>query len=418
MSNNNIRISKLAAAITAATLIQTGLPAFAQEGPMLDEIIVTSQKREESLADVPLSISVISNQQLETANINKIADLTEYVPNLTMTETGISTQMYIRGIGSGNNQAFEQSVGQYVDGIYYGRQQLIRAPFFDLERVEVLRGPQGTLFGKNTIAGALNLTTARPTFENEAKVTALYEFESEQTEINAVISGPLSDDFRARLAYRGYQEDGYVNNTFKNTNAPERDEQALRLSLDWDISPDLNASFKIEHDTFDSVGRQIEIVRDEPNLFPSGSTAIAGLNYAQILGAFGQPTMDSTFDFNRQANADEFSDTTLDNITLNIEYALGDNTLTLVTGLMEYDFSELCDCDYTPASIFEVHLDEEYEQFSQEVRLSSPTGGAFEWLAGGFYQSSEMDSLERISIPTDSLFGILATPLTTTLSGT
>ena len=86
-------------------------------------------------------MNVIDNQRIETGNINKIADITEFVPNLSMTETGVSTQLYVRGIGSGNNQTFEQSVGQYIDGVYYSRQQLIRAPFLDLDRVEVLREP-------------------------------------------------------------------------------------------------------------------------------------------------------------------------------------------------------------------------------------------------------------------------------------
>ena len=154
MRRNTFRYTALFTAIAGITCTQLSTTALAQtRQPVLTEILVTAQKREESLSDVPISVNVISAEVIEAGNINKIADLTEYVPNLTMTETGISTQMYIRGIGSGNNQGFEQSVGQYVDGVYYGRQQLIRAPFFDLERAEVLRGPQSVLFGKNTIAG-------------------------------------------------------------------------------------------------------------------------------------------------------------------------------------------------------------------------------------------------------------------------
>lgn len=392
--------------LTAASMLASS--QVAAQAPTLTEIIVTSQKREQSLSDVPLSVNVVDEQRLRAANINKIADITEFVPNMTMTETGISTQMYIRGIGSGNNQAFEQSVGQYVDGIYYGRQQLIRAPFMDLERVEVLRGPQGIIFGKNTIAGALNLTTAKPTDEFEVDISALYEFESEQEEINGVISGPLGDNFRARLALRTYEEAGYVDNSFKNTDEPQRDEDSVRLTVDWDISADLNATLKFENNNFDTRGRQIEIVGDLPNLFPPGATPLAGLNYTQIMGAFGQPTFDSQLDYVRQANAPETSSSDMDNITLNVEYQLGDNTLTFVTGQLEYDFDELCDCDYIPASVFDVQLAESYEQFSQEIRLASPTGETFEWITGLYYQTTDMDSLERINLPSDSLFGILA----------
>ena len=159
----------------------------AEQSPlMLEEIVVTAQKREQTLSDVPLSVAVIDAGRLSAGNINKIADLSEFVPNLSMTETAASTQLYIRGIGSGNNQGFEQSVGQYIDGIYYGRQQLLRMPFLDLRRAEVLRGPQSILFGKNSIAGALNLTTARPTAEVEMHFDALHEFEANQREYTAV----------------------------------------------------------------------------------------------------------------------------------------------------------------------------------------------------------------------------------------
>lgn len=401
------KLAALIGGMTAAGLFGSSA-ALAQGTPVLEEIIVTAQKREQTLAEVPISVAVINSERLAQANINKIADITEFVPNMTMTETGISTQMYIRGIGSGNNQAFEQSVGQYVDGIYYGRQQLIRAPFLDLERVEVLRGPQGIIFGKNTIAGALNLSTAKPSDDFEFDVKALYEFESEQEELTAILSGPISDTFRARIALRSYEEEGYVENTFKNSDEPQRDESAVRLTLDWDVSPELSATLKVEQNNFETIGRQIEIVRDLPNRFPAGATPIAGLNYAQILGAFGQPPMDSALDYRRQANAPEFSDSEMSNITFNVDYQLGDNTLTFVTGHLEYDFREACDCDYVPASVFDVHLEEDYEQFSQEIRLSSPTGGDIEWIGGLYYQTTEMDSLERINLPPDTLLGILA----------
>ena len=105
----------------------------------------------------------------------KIEDLKNYVPTLFMTETAIGNNISIRGIFSGVNPGFEQSVGTYVDGVYRGRPQQTRAPFLDLERVEVLRGPQSILFGKNSVGGALNITTARPTSEFEAMVSALYE---------------------------------------------------------------------------------------------------------------------------------------------------------------------------------------------------------------------------------------------------
>ena len=114
----------------------------AQQTPILEEIIVTAQKRVESLQDVPISISAIAGDKLREAGIVDMKEISAYVPNFSMNETGISNAITIRGISSGINQGFEQSVGVYVDGIYYGRGQLARAPLFDMQRIEVARGPQ------------------------------------------------------------------------------------------------------------------------------------------------------------------------------------------------------------------------------------------------------------------------------------
>jgi iron complex outermembrane receptor protein len=171
----------------------------------LEEILVTAQKRVETLKDVPISVVALTGEKLEDSGVFVVDDLQTMVPNLNMTVTGLSTQVFIRGIGSTNNQGFEMSVGQYVDGVYYGRQQLMRLPFMDLERMEVLRGPQSTLFGKNSISGALNITTAKPTDEFKGSLTAKYGTESDIKEITSMISGPLSDNVSGRLVARHYE---------------------------------------------------------------------------------------------------------------------------------------------------------------------------------------------------------------------
>jgi outer membrane receptor protein involved in Fe transport len=364
--------------------------------PALEEIIVTAQKREQTLSDVPLSVSVVSAERIQAGNIDKIADLTEFVPNLAMTETGLSTQLYVRGIGSGNNQAFEQSVGQYVDGIYYSRQQLIRAPFLDLARVEVLRGPQSTLFGKNSIAGALNLTMARPMQERELSLHALREFSARQRELTAIASGPLNDDLLARLAYRGYRDAGYVENTLKQRDEPKRDEDTARLTLLWEATSALNVMLKLERGTYDTLGRQIEIVRDDPN-------SSSDLNLDQILRSLGQPALDHRIDHRRQADAEEFSNTHYDNATFALDYALGDYTFSAITGRIAYDFQEQCDCDYTGANLFYARLGEGYAQWSQELRLATPAARSFSWMAGLYAQGARFSSFESISVPVDSL---------------
>ncbi len=134
------RMSPLVAAIALIT------SSLAHSQVVLEEVIVTAQKRAQSLQDVPISVSAIQGQKIQDAGIPNMAALADYVPNLMISDAPVSTNIYMRGMGSSNNQAFEQSVGMYIDGIYMGRGRQYRAPFMDIERVEVLRGPQGTLF--------------------------------------------------------------------------------------------------------------------------------------------------------------------------------------------------------------------------------------------------------------------------------
>ncbi|MCB1683469.1 MAG: TonB-dependent receptor plug domain-containing protein, partial [Pseudomonadales bacterium] len=170
-----------------------GVPAIA--APVLEEIVVTATKRPESLQDVSVAVSVMAGEQLDQQAITTLEELTYYVPSVQISEAAVSTNIFIRGVGSGVNYGFEQSVGTFIDGVYYGRSRSARNPFLDVERVEVLKGLQGVLFGKNTIAGALNITTRAPTTEWENSVAAYWEPEFDTREITGVLSGPLSDDF-------------------------------------------------------------------------------------------------------------------------------------------------------------------------------------------------------------------------------
>jgi iron complex outermembrane recepter protein len=400
-------LSACALAINAAT---------AQEQIALEVIQVTAQKRSENAQETPISMNVLSSDDLKEKSIEKIDDLQYAVPNLHMTETGISTQMFIRGIGTGNNQGFEQSVGQYIDGIHYGRQQLLRMPFLDLERIEVLKGPQSIMFGKNSVAGALNLSSAKPTQDTEIHLGLQHQPTIDATEFTAMVSGALTDTLSARLAVRDYSEDGYIENTFKDRDETIRDETAVRLSLLWEPSDSMNFMFKIEHDEFDGTGRQIEVIKDEPSL---AGSPIPGATFSQILGALGHPDAisESELNYERQADAEESNNNSLDNATLTANFKLGEYTLTSVSGFVSYDFVETCDCDYTAAPIFSVFIDEEYEQFSQEIRLVSPVGEKFDWLGGLFYQTSELGFDDNIKIPTDSVLGLLSGGALSTLTG-
>ncbi len=377
---------------------------------MLEEIMITAQKRIESLQDVPLSVIALSGEKLDDAGVEDLHDLTAHIPNMHFTETGIGTQVRIRGIGSENSQGFEQSVGMYIDGIYHGRAQLFRTPLFDMERAEVLRGPQGTLFGKNSIAGALNLTSAKPTDELEGKFSIFHAPGHEKTEINGVVSGPLGDLVKGRLAVRFNEFGGYIENTYLETDQPSKEELAVRGSLLFDINDDFNILLKAEQNNFDWKGRAVEIVHDKsltaggPTYNESVQGAVAGLAaspLAPLIGTIKSPTFESSKDFKRQANLDEYSNNEVSNYTVIANYDFNGHTFTSVTGQLSYTSDEICDCDYTPINIMEVKLDEQYDQFSQEFRIASPTDQFVEWIAGVYYQTYEQEFEDQLDLRND-----------------
>ena len=406
--------------ITTGGLVLTFMSAAAQapasEQPrqraVLEEVLVTATLRAESLQDVPVSVNAVGSEKLFEAGIDKVEDLQAYVPNLTMSEGGIGTNIYIRGIGSGVNQGFDQSVGMYFDGISYGRAQLSRAPFLDLNRVEVLRGPQNILFGKNSIAGALSLHSARPTQEFEGMSSALYEPSHGETVVDLVLSGPLTNNLGARLALRKRDIDGYMENLTLDRDEPQRDEGTARLILDWAAAPDVQAMIKLEVGKFDVIGRQAEIIGEQP----AGPDApFPGKTYAQILdrqqGPFGgllvdidedSSVLNNTQDFKRSSNGD-FSNNDTRNLTLNVNWYRNGHQLTFISGFMAYEFEELCDCDFTGARVFDVLLEEDYKQYSQEFRWVSPVDDTFEYIGGAFVQKSELEFFDTIRIDSDIL---------------
>lgn len=393
------RITRTAIA-SGVLLALAGAAAGAQETTTLGEIIVTAQKRAESLQDVPLAVSALAGDKVAEAGIMKIEDLKNYVPTLFMTETAIGNNISIRGIFSGVNPGFEQSVGTYVDGIYRGRPQQTRAPFLDLERVEVLRGPQSILFGKNSVGGALNITTARPSDEFEAMVSALYEARYDEQEFTAHVSGPFSDRFRYRLAGRYREIDGHVHNSILSTEDPGREEKTARAWFEFDVTDNVTAAIKAEHGEFDVTGRQIEITQE----IPAAAGPFTGLTYAQILTVFGQnpAVLNTSPDYVRTSNGD-FSNNESDEFVLQLDWKSGENTVTAITGLSSYEFSELCDCDFTGGNVFNVTMGEEFDQLSQEIRVTSPTGGKVEYIVGAYYETSDVEFRDTIQVPGNSV---------------
>ena len=405
------RVSALAVLSALISLPVAG--ANAQEGVrVLEEIVVTAAYREQGLQDVPVSVSAVTGDMITETGIQKAEDIQFLVPNFSLTESGISTNTFIRGIGSGINQGFEQSVGTYVDGVHRGRGQQFRAPFLDIARVEVLRGPQSILFGKNSVAGALNITTARPTDEFEGSVLASWEFENNESIVEAMVSGPMSDRLRYRVAARARDLDGHMRNETLSRDEPEREDWMVRGTLEFDVSDNLVATLKAEVGEFDVTGRHIEIINEQPSLHPL--VLFNGLLWNEILrGCEGSPASalcawdadDSVAnvvqDEVRSSN-DDFSFNDSSEFVLTLDWALGDHDLQSITSFADFEYNEFCDCDFTGSPVFGAALQETYEQFSQELRLSSPLGGDIDYIAGLYYQTSDHEYADQISVTDDS----------------
>jgi iron complex outermembrane receptor protein len=386
--NKLLSRSILAVAISAT--------AATSNASLLEEIVVTAQQRAESLQDVPVSVAAVTAAKISDSGIVDLQGLSELVPNFSINETGISTTVTIRGISSGINPGFEQSVGMYNDGIFYGRDQLARVPMIDMERVEVLRGPQGILFGKNSIAGAVSQISAKPTDEFEGSITALYEPDHGETDLRLVLSGPLTDSLSGRLAFLTRDLDGYMKNTASGQDEQNEDEQVIRGTLRWNVNDNVTANLKHSQSTFDVVGRNMEVYQSFGHLEALNSV------YNDLNAPWA---IDTELNYISDNNG-HFSNNEVNNTTLTVDWDLEGFTLTSTTGFVDYEFDESCDCDFTSAAVFSAARQEDYEQLSQEFRFTSDLGGDFDYIAGLFYQDTELKYNDQIVLPDPTVINV------------
>lgn len=351
---------------------------------MLEEIVVTATKRTTGLQDTPIALSVMSGQKITDQGIGSLEDMAVFLPNVHIAEGGAGDQLFIRGIGSGINYSFEQSVGTFIDGVYFGRGQASRSSFLDIARVEVLKGPQSTLFGKNTIAGAINITTAKPGDEFEGRVELSAEPEFGGWGATVTLSGPLSDTFGARLVVKREETDGYMTNTFKNRDERQSENTVGRLVLGWQPSDNIDLTFKYETGKSDTLGRQDVLSIATP--FAIGRYQANDPNFS---ASFGYDK--SSTNITGGKSDDQFHDSEWDIVTLTAEWALGEYTLKSITGYVDYEFSNYLDSDYGPLEFLARGRDEQHQQFTQEFLFSSPVGEPIEYLAGVFYQDEELE---------------------------
>jgi iron complex outermembrane receptor protein len=406
--------NKMSAAVVSLLAGISPNSALAQPA-VLEEVIVTAQKRASSLQDVPISVVALGGERMDEVGIKDLGDLSAYVPNFQKADTPIGQYLSIRGISTGMNAGFEQSVVQYLDDIALGRSSLTRLPFLDIERIEVLRGPQNVLFGKNSIGGALSRTSAKPTDQFFGRVFQEYEPEYDGQEGQFIVSGPIVDGLRGRLAARYYEEDGFFENNLNGADEAGREEAALRGILAWDVTDTLETSLKLERSTFDLDGRGDEMLFTYTN--PIVGDPTFGMTYpeiaqlASLVSGLDIGSDDGTQNFRRNTNIDERSELEVDIATLRLQWAPEWGTVTSITGWVDYKESGLSDTDGSGIDAFTLSAKQDYRQFSQEIRLLSPGGQTVDWIAGAFYQTWELDNHTVLHVDDGSLWSAAAIAL-------
>jgi len=372
----------------------------AQEAPgwQLEEIVVTAQKREEKLSDVPVAVTALTSEQIGAAFANNIEDLQSMVPSVSYRKgnTTRNSALTVRGIGTISfSIAAEPSVSTVVDGVVLGRSGQAFGDLYDLERVEVLRGPQGTLFGKNASAGVINMTTKRPSEEFQGTVEAQM-FQDNEYSLKASVSGPLSDTARGSLTVLDKQFDGYVKNVFNNQMANGYDRSGMRGMLEFDISDDTSMLIIAEkYDAKDECCTDLE-------LLPSGRNPAseAAPNSAGIVNGVADLDLDL-----RKIDHD-LTTMTLDShtaLSVQLNTAVGEHELTSITAYRSWDNTEIREGDFTSIAgdsnlpmwqaPFQLHDlgPQEWRQFSQELRLASTAGDALEYQVGAFFMNIESE---------------------------
>jgi len=401
----------------ALSLATTSSISMAQ---VLEEVIVTAQKRAESLQDVPISVSAMQGDKIQDAGIATMSSLADYVPNLQIADSATNTNIYMRGMGSANNQGFEQSVGMYIDGVYMGRGRQYRSPFVDVDRVEVLRGPQGTLFGKNTVAGAINVTSASPELGEALNGSIAGTAEENGGLITeGYISGSVSDDFALRAAFKYRETDGYMENTFLGSDEPEIESGMIRLTAVWQPSDDLDVNLKYTHSDYDRVGApsttKLYLNAEQRNELVPNRSAFASIAYSLMDSAFptfGQDINEAytTIKDNNQgfgtnatsgAGNPESSDNATDNLVLKVDWTAGEMLVTSITGYSAYEYIDGVDADWLPLQFIARDDDQEFSQISQEFRITSPGGEFFDYVAGVYYEESDLAFDRQLTIDTN-----------------
>jgi len=397
----------MSAVAVATTIVLTSAAsaARAQEAEeatpsvqMLEEIVVTAQKRSERLQDVPLSIAAFNGETLEAAGVDNIAQLTKLVPNMNINRgTQVSNlRMVMRGIGSAGNSGIDPSIGTFVDGIYVPRPGALVGSFNDMGGVEVLRGPQGTLFGRNATVGGMLFHTADPTPDLGGNVELQMGKYGTQR-YTAVLNLPMSDTLSLRMSGLYASTDGFEKNLFDGQTYGTRETTAGRLAMKWDITDNLNWTVKIDSSTIGGDGYQPTEI--DPKTLTATDIAI-------LTGFTGGNPPDLTDPFDGKSNQRIYGHLNdrqwgvASNLTWDLESGY---TLRLLSGYRDWTDKQLDgDVIWTVLDLSGRTGTFDSKSQSYELQLISPTdkllGGRLDYVAGLYYFQEDFEIGETLSM--------------------
>ncbi|MBU1377578.1 MAG: TonB-dependent receptor [Alphaproteobacteria bacterium] len=398
------------AAILSMVCMAGQVQAAEADTAEVEAVIVTAQKREQNLQDVPIVVNVVSGQQLQDAGVRDVKDLQVLTPGLSVTSStgGAQTSIRIRGVGTiGDNPGLESSVGTVIDGVYRARSGVAFGDLGELERIEVLKGPQGTVFGKNTSAGVINVITKAPEFDFGANAELTYG-NHDQRGASASVTGPIGETVAGRLFVALRKRDGFydVKNGAGPSTQKDNDDQdvfTVRGQLLW-----------LPTDTLTLRGMVDYTERNEH----------CCLNVTTLVGATGaiidalaadEGTLRPADPFRRLAYANRESSQTIKDkgVSLQADWEINpDITLTSITAWRDWSNRQANDIDFSSADIWYRPDDGKtygkFETFSQEVRLAGRSG-PIDWMVGGYYSDEQLDTSAFTPFGTsyETYFGLL-----------
>ncbi len=428
MKLNTLCLRAAARGLTVLTAsLAVAAPAMAQstDGDAFEEIIVRAQKRDQSIMEVPVAVTAVTGAAIEASGIKDVFDLQQNVPGLIVgqSQSATTSNFSIRSVGStSNNFGVESAVGLYVDGIYRSRQSSIINELIDVEAVEVLRGPQGTLFGKNTPAGAILIRTVAPSQELDAFVE-VQAGDLGLTRISAAANIPMSDTLAFRGTVFASQRDGYVDDIALGDDIyNDRDRLGVRAQLLYEPSDNFNLRLIADYSEIDETC--CVAVSRVDNLYSRASiTGVPTPGTDALLLGFGgtvftdfpypQPLLDALAplpgtivtgtgfdDYTVAYNFAPISQNEDSGISLEMNKTLDNGmTLTSVTGLRYFDTYDEIDADFSNVPLLVRTNDAEQESFSQEFRLAGEFGDASNFVVGAYYFQQDIRNIKGNADP-------------------